>query len=102
MARPSIWDVTLREHRVGGEIEGQRVWRIPGGVYRGLGLTKEQGAADAIRNAHKAVGVAPWKPYLRASVPHVVKVQLNLDPEAAAKRVREKMNKKKEKADADA
>lgn len=95
--RTSIWDVEVRRHRIGGAMPNHKSWEVGGRIYRVGGRDRREACAEAIRAAHREAGVAAWKPYLRASVPHLGRPILITDPEAAVKAMKSKIDKQNER-----
>lgn len=57
-----LWDVVVEAHSVGAyAIEELRI---------SFGGSEEHARLEAVREAHRRHGVAPWKPYIRQSWPH--------------------------------
>lgn len=65
------WEVPLREHVVGSMVGLHRRWTIEAATFTVQARTPAEAKAAAIRAAHIRAAVAPYKPYLRQSVPFV-------------------------------
>lgn len=58
---PPTWRIEVAEHEVAR-------WRIPAQAYKLPAVDAEQACGFAVRHAHAAVGVPPWRPYVAESL----------------------------------
>lgn len=58
-----LWEVTVAAHRIEPRYDIAERTATYGGP-------KQRARLSAIKDAHRAAGVPPWKPYVRESWPH--------------------------------
>lgn len=68
-----LWDVVVAAHRV------EPRWDVPELRVTLGGPRVEYAMLDALRMAHRAAGVPPWKPALRQGWPHVTATLTDTD-----------------------